>query len=408
MRIIHQEQDEYCLLYYVHDHLYDIIKNDTGNVIGTVIEGGSYVLAHQLIPYCLRLLEKSNFVATYNNTFGSNYTFAALREKNISSEQLLSWSASIDLVERYEIFLSNISDVSSSFEKETFFYNCTSPWFGPFCRFTFNVSLEQSFEELVDLYFQRKSRLKTYDLATCYTHLTCETIAGCLDWREICDRKMDCFDGLDEHNCWQLEVNECAENEYRCHNGQCIPLEFFNDAPINPDCLDKTDERQFSSFVFGCSQDPAFRCEEHTCRPRLSEFPCGDGTCSWEFGFNCRNRDHFLHRDLCSRFIACFMKIESDLIKRWCQEFGKDSDYIKNNCLSLHEFPGGPILFGHVRLLYNTTERKFKIGEILTPDYICYNEELCENYLPATVQLNNLTCRRFHELGLKDAKRILL
>ncbi|CAF5066706.1 unnamed protein product, partial [Rotaria magnacalcarata] len=51
-----------------------------------------------------------------------------------------------------------------------------------------------------------------------------------------------CLDGSDEFNYWQLEINECAENEYRCHNGQCIPMEFFHDSSLNPDCLDRTDE----------------------------------------------------------------------------------------------------------------------------------------------------------------------
>jgi hypothetical protein len=63
----------------------------------------------------------------------------------------------------------------------------------------------------------------------------------CLDWSEICDGFIDCQDGIDEKHCWQLETNECADNEYRCHNGQCIPIAFFSDDTNTFQCLDQTD-----------------------------------------------------------------------------------------------------------------------------------------------------------------------
>ncbi|CAF1258149.1 unnamed protein product [Rotaria sp. Silwood1] len=100
---------------------------------------------------------------------------------------------------------------------------------------------------------------------TCYEHLNCKTSSLCLDWREICDRKIDCFDGSDEFNCWELEMNECAENEYRCHNGQCIPIEFYHDVRTEPDCLDGTDEPAYLPSYKYCAMHPEFRCEERTC-----------------------------------------------------------------------------------------------------------------------------------------------
>jgi hypothetical protein len=65
-----------------------------------------------------------------HKTFDQSLTFVELQENNISSEMLLSWSASIDLAERYQIFLNNISNSFLSSENETVFYNCTSEWFG--------------------------------------------------------------------------------------------------------------------------------------------------------------------------------------------------------------------------------------------------------------------------------------
>ncbi|CAF4157154.1 unnamed protein product, partial [Adineta steineri] len=41
----------------------------------------------------------------------------------------------------------------------------------------------------------------------------------CLDWREICDGKVNCLDGGDDEKyCVELEMNKCEENEYQCRN----------------------------------------------------------------------------------------------------------------------------------------------------------------------------------------------
>jgi hypothetical protein len=86
---------------------------------------------------------------------------------------------------------------------------------------------------------------------SCYRNLQCDrtgnlgqTPNACLDWREICDGKVDCVnDGYDEEHCWQLEINECDnQTEFRCHIRLCIPPIFLNDDRNNPDCLDQSDE----------------------------------------------------------------------------------------------------------------------------------------------------------------------
>jgi len=62
----------------------------------------------------------------------------------------------------------------------------------------------------------------------------------CLDWREVCDGRIDCLNGgVDEALCFDLEVNGCDENEYRCHSGLRIPKESLDDD--KPQCLDQTD-----------------------------------------------------------------------------------------------------------------------------------------------------------------------
>lgn len=42
------------------------------------------------------------------------------------------------------------------------------------------------------------------------------TYSVCLDWRNVCDKQMDCFNGINEKYCWELEINQCKDDEYRC------------------------------------------------------------------------------------------------------------------------------------------------------------------------------------------------
>jgi hypothetical protein len=190
-------------------------------------------------------------------------------------------------------------------------------------------------------------------------------------------------------------VNECTENEYWCHNGQCIPTEFFHDSSLNPDCLDRTDE-PVDSYLSLCHNDPSFRCEEHTCRPGKEEFPCGDGQCRNGIVKCTNGRRNFLLNDPCSKAMDCLMKLFTENNNEWCKEF-----CTKDKCQSLYEFPSSTLLLGHVRLIFENKEREINTFNIPLPDYVCYDENLCAENLPGTVYLyNNSTCRRFHELNL--------
>ncbi|CAF1143098.1 unnamed protein product [Adineta steineri] len=139
------------------------------------------------------------------------------------------------------MFLENSTSQTSSSE----IYNCSVLRFGSRCQYSFDI--KDSFTNIViDTFELRQDDLPPEVVFnTCYTHLNCvrNFPTSCLDWREICDGKKDCLNGVDEpRNCFELEINECSDNEYRCHNGMCIANGFFSDDTEYPDCLDTTDE----------------------------------------------------------------------------------------------------------------------------------------------------------------------
>ena len=115
--------------------------------------------------------------------------------------------------------------------------------------------------------------------------------AMCLDWREICVGRIDCLnDGIDESQCFELQINECNEGEYRCHNGLCIPKSFLEDDFSEAECLDKSDITECPDMYLRTS---TFYCAEYAGRPDEGQFPCGDGQCVEDFG-ECKNGRHIL------------------------------------------------------------------------------------------------------------------
>ncbi|CAF1535668.1 unnamed protein product [Adineta ricciae] len=273
---------------------HDCLQYNSVNYVKVLGIDSRFPNPYQIIPYCLRPFSEEEWVDTVivHDNIVSNLTFDELKTMNVTGRDLLSWSASIDLVERYENYLNDL-EIDSKFDR---FYNCTPLWFGTFCQFTFDS--DQLFDDIVEETFEKKdveyigtspdiqSHLDITNL-TCYLHIQCNRGPSpmCLDWREICDGRIDCLgDGIDEMNCLQLEINECESNEYRCHNGMCIPEDFVNDHAYNTDCLDRTDENNFDELKIGrsfgftfCYQDPTFRCEESDHFFGLRGFVCGDG-----------------------------------------------------------------------------------------------------------------------------------
>ena len=83
-------QDWYCLSFHWRDT----------PLLASVEFDGDALFSEQIMSY-------------YRHSTNLNITFAQLRQKNITSEMLLLWSASIDMTEQYQIFLDNYSVASS-------------------------------------------------------------------------------------------------------------------------------------------------------------------------------------------------------------------------------------------------------------------------------------------------------
>jgi hypothetical protein len=241
--------------------------------------GSRYIRNYHLIPYCRRpnIDEKrEQFTYTINENIAEAITFDELKKRGITSEQLLTWHAPIDVAERYEMNSSGL-DV---------FYNCSLPWFGSMCQYKLDYNTPLSFGDIVEATFSDHTKKNNVSSGTCYPFLnSCnrEVWPLCIDWREICDGKVDCTSGEDEKWCDELEMTGCdGDDEYRCHyGGQCIPLTFAKDSRLSIDCLDGSDEIEipdsYSMLMHPlCADISTFRCQKRTSRYRWS-FPCGDG-----------------------------------------------------------------------------------------------------------------------------------
>ncbi|CAF3691982.1 unnamed protein product [Rotaria sp. Silwood1] len=373
-----------------------------------------------IIPYCIRSVGLPSNLLVNNEKHvihGTSITFETLQRENITSQQLYLLSAPIDVIERYQAFLEN----SQSSVSTQIFNNCSELWFGEYCQYSFNLTL--SFYDIVRAYLFHMS-LENDKLSkneTCYTFIECNRgpPPSCIDWREICDGKIDCLDdGRDEVDCEQLHMNECKEDEFRCSNGFCIPKEFFNDEPDYPDCIDRSDEQYSNNeYYFSgdteCHTDPTFSCEETKCRNERM-LSCGDGQCTMDQCWNRRevtlsrvklSRHENLHLSLdCWRSLIClkdpFSDLENLLHQVKCPDHNDNENIFRNSCLSFFFFPAQPILLSHVRFAYaNNLSNEYENG-VLLPHYICYDQELCE-WLPATVLIDGATCRHVFELDIR-------
>ena len=363
------------------------------------------------VVYCFGLIDNSYLSDDdFFHLHGQYFTFKQLNQINVTTNDLVSWSSPFDIAEQYQYYLDH--QYNSSLSSELFF-NCTEPWFGPQCQFSFDTTEANSFEEFVIETLEQKFDYEhPYGLTnvTCYTHLTCNRGESgmCLDWREICDGRIDCIDGgADEAECFELEINECNEDEFRCYNGQCIPKEFLEGYMY--ECLDKSDIVNLQELPY---QYPnMFDLEEYSCGFDSKKFVCGDGTCVADFD-QCKNKRHLLLIEsiinqgnlsyTCWMIMICLTKILDQVNQTSCHQLFKSIDInnLLQTCDDIIQFPTVPVLFGHVHFLYHIKQAKhWDINQVFIPDYICYDDQLCDFLIP-TYRHGNSSCRHGYEFNL--------
>ena len=379
---------------------------------------------HEIISYCLTECRNGSILDSIQTEYRS-FTFQQLEKQNVMSQQLYLWSAPIDLIENYQHFLERPHDDQDDQDSANqMFYNCTWPRFGPSCQFTFDhlqssassSYLFSTLDRLVGDYYHENAYEQT--TLTCYEHLQCNRgpLPSCLDWYEICDDKIDCFDGgQDEEHCWQLEVNECAEDEFRCLNGQCVHKRYLSDSSHSIECIDSSDETAIrDSARLPCINfPPVMACQDVRCSHDsfLNGFEL-QNVCG-------RNKRTILTQALFSVqpphlskecWLALICRVSADLsVTTPCQEYcwyRECASVIKQHCpheQSLYFFPSVPVLYGHLHLVY--TSKMLTSPKItVPPDFICMNSQFCSFITRdnTTIQVDNFTCHSTESILFAD------
>ena len=359
----------------------------------------------QILSYCLSefLFHNTSSEVTTN----SQYSFAELAEQNITSQQLYLWSGSIDLIEDYQYYLDHLSKVNNSLFGKKQFYNCTFPQFGPKCEFELESydSSSTTIHKIMDDFY--RNHIYTSTTMTCYTHLECirGSVNACLDWSEICDGKIDCLnDALDEQHCWQLEVNNCQKNEFRCINGQCIPKIFYQDEPYFPDCLDQSDAYGMGPYPHGFTEgfQPIISSEDIICTDVALTSSCESQREQLLINSFYSVKSPLLSDDYWTELNEKFSELyEGDLI---CfDECDNDTDIIHTEDLIF--IPAVPILFNEIYFAYTKEElHNIRCLTLLLP-YICYNNSRYDDYFVniSVLIIDNMKCYRFNDTRPPDA-----
>ncbi|CAF2099324.1 unnamed protein product [Rotaria magnacalcarata] len=255
----------------------------------------------------------------------------------------------------------------------------------------------------------------------------------CLDWREVCDGKVDCWPKpVDEQDCHELEQNECGSGEYRCRNGQCIPEDNVADDLVAPDCLDWTDEvLQLDELDYNsiCHNGyPSLGCYDaihaYWTQVKRTHLYCyGEDSCRSKytqmFHRNVLERAANLHiNDDCWATMICLFYALSQIplddpalsylfnitCKHICQESSTCMSRKQQFCPPLFEFPAQSIGWNDVHLFHSWNS---SYDTIWAFDFVCYSEQLCDSetvtiqFAKITEPTKLLSCQKTHKLELK-------
>ena len=369
--------------------------------------------SQEILSFCLiEPLSKWNIPV---NTLDKTLTFADLRKQNVTSEQLYQWSASIDLIEQYQIYITSNNYQSSM--STNVFYNCSIPRFGSQCQYEFlylpsnHFSLKEAILQFYRIEYKPTS-------LTCYMHLNCNrgSKSICLDWTEICDEYVHCVDDhIDEKFCWQLLINECKEDEFRCRNGQCISKLFAFDEFNVHECLDRSDTYYSHQAHLNPSDEitlyePQIYYEDITCfilNNRLNIIPLVTRSCD-------KTRHPLLRKfmltdipttlsNICHTvfYYIFYYEASKNLMREDICEYNKCIFLVNETCPDMIMIVPAPLAFGHVSVGY-FKQTDFGYPYVRYPDFVCYNEKLCREFPlnnGTLLRHNNQICRRTQDLS---------
>jgi hypothetical protein len=185
---------------------------------GTLAYQGSSNVIDEVIPYCFH--STNNFdesLEAFFNPLSQNLSFEQLRTTNIASQQLLSWLIPMEVSKRYHFYPNELNSLLNGH-----FYNLTELRLGLQCQYSFTFAEGMSFDQIVQAAFRgRIVYSESSDMMVpmpCYVFLECHRNGRLwyLNCREVCDGKNVYFDeSLHEESCFDMEINECSEDEYR-------------------------------------------------------------------------------------------------------------------------------------------------------------------------------------------------
>ncbi|CAF0745824.1 unnamed protein product [Adineta steineri] len=386
---------------------HDCLRFDMLNEVGN--------FSREIIHFCMSELP-SKFRIEENNFF-PKFTFDQLAKQNITSEQLYFWSALIDIIEDYQFYLNQLPILNDLVLSKNVFYNCTLPRFGLTCQYEFfhYHSIYLSLYEMLKKFY-KSHEYKPTNL-TCYTHLQCTRghSSACLDCTEICNGQIDCLNGgVDEEYCWQLEINECNENEHRCNNGQCIHKSFFQDGNVDTeardvyDCLDGSDEnKNTNSLATTCRTEmPSFRCEHIICTFSLAiTSSCVNkrDDLIWKSMYSVKDNST---SDQCwSAFVCNGIDLHKPNPSNCTDSCAKYDCYevFERECPDIFYIPIIPVLFGDIYFAYEKCKSCVENPNLFKYPYACYNNSRYDNYFNeasdkkynySKLLFNNRACHR--------------
>lgn len=171
----------------------------TSNEIMDLEHGAESILVKQSIhnvKYCRQMMETNSLLRLSLNSKahcfhgGLLISFSDLKRQNISTDDVVKFSSSLEQADKYSRYLSE-NQIDN--DQDGYICNCVHPGtFGKFCEYEFHYE-SSSFEEAIAKQFSFVENdvgaSQFHNNRPCYKTIICDYGLLCLDWRNICDGK---------------------------------------------------------------------------------------------------------------------------------------------------------------------------------------------------------------------------